>query len=73
MLIDFGAGSRQLFTATVNQKVTYGLATILSEPENKPPQASMSELVCQRLSHDDGVSTGDVVSNRGRRAYRVRW
>jgi hypothetical protein len=27
MLIDFGAGSRQLFTATVNQTVTHGLPT----------------------------------------------
>jgi hypothetical protein len=26
MLIDFGSGLRQQFTATVNQKVTYGLA-----------------------------------------------
>jgi len=32
MLIDFGPGSRQLFTATVNQKVTYGLATTHPEP-----------------------------------------
>jgi hypothetical protein len=31
MLIDFGPGSRQLFTATVNQKETYGLPTILPE------------------------------------------
>jgi hypothetical protein len=31
MLIDFGPGSRELFTAAVNQKVTYGLATIRSE------------------------------------------
>jgi hypothetical protein len=33
MLIDFGPGSRRLFTATVNQKVTYGLATIRQEPK----------------------------------------
>jgi hypothetical protein len=32
MLIDFGQGLRELFTATVNQKVTYGLATIHQEP-----------------------------------------
>jgi hypothetical protein len=36
VLIDFGPGSRQLFTATVNQKVTYGLPTTRPEPASWP-------------------------------------
>jgi hypothetical protein len=47
MLIDFGPGSRQLFTATVNQKVTYGLATIRPEPELRP-----SAILDERLPGD---------------------
>jgi hypothetical protein len=44
MLIDFGAGSRQLFTATVNQTVTYGLATIRPELREQTIQSSVSAL-----------------------------
>jgi hypothetical protein len=43
MLIDFGPGSRQLFTATVNQKVTYGLATTQPEPETPSRSVGRSQ------------------------------
>lgn len=53
MLIDFGPGSRELFTATVNQKVTYGLATI-------GPQLQGAYSFCGRIATLSGSFRSEV-------------